>query len=70
MADENNVSWETWPAWLHDRAEEAIDALRAGRPESAVSVLDALIADLHVRRRDVSDIANRHFEPSTDDRNP
>lgn len=70
MADEYDVSWENWPQWLTDRAKDATEALQTGRPETALSTLDAMIADIDARRQDVADIANRHFEPSTDDRQP
>lgn len=64
-----DVSWARWPRWLSCRAYEITAEVRAGHPSAALDGLDALIADLEARRQTVIDIANRHFEPSTDDRN-
>ena len=62
------LSWDTWPQGLTDRARYVVDELQAGRPVQALSGLDELIGDLAARRRTVAEIANRRFEPSTDDR--
>lgn len=60
--------WGDWPQDLSDRAGEALEELRAGRPALAVDVIDELISDLDARRQILADMANRRFEPSTDDR--
>ncbi|MGC7098281.1 hypothetical protein ACPZ19_26720 [Amycolatopsis lurida] len=62
------MSWERWPQGLSSQADEVVAELRAGRPGVALDVLDALINDLTARRETLADLANRRFEPSTDDR--
>lgn len=64
----DSEEWERWPDELSRRAREALEALQAGRPADAVDVLDELLSDLGTRRQTASDMANRRFEPSTDDR--
>ena len=62
------LSWEYWPNELSDQAREALDQVRAGRPDLALDVIDELISDLGARRQILADMVNRRFEPSTDDR--
>lgn len=62
------MAWQDWPQRLSGNARQATEELAAGRPGEALVILDELMSDLAERRRIVADIANRRFEPSTDDR--
>jgi hypothetical protein len=63
-----DVAWEDWPQALRDHGQQVLDAMRSGHPLTAVDVLDELISDLTERRRTMAEVANRRFEPSTDER--
>lgn len=64
------VPWRRWPEALRTRGREVLAHLNAGHPQNALEVIDELLADLLARRDSLADSANRHFGPSTDDRNP
>jgi hypothetical protein len=66
--DVDSDEWEQWPDDLTDRAREVVEAMHAGRAAEAVDLLDELISDLGARRQTASDMANRRFGPSADDR--
>lgn len=66
--DRTSPSWEHWPRGLSDQADQVVTELRAGHPVAALDLLDALINDLTARRETLAEVANRRFEPSTDDR--